>query len=373
MARAGRAAASHGGDWLRLSRQENPMGPRSAAFTKVLRVAVLASCVQMVLPHVPTALAQEPGAQPAPPAQGRGRGPVPVDPRVQMREYTFAETNEKIPYAVFVSSKLPRDQKAPLVVALHGLGGSPTSLLRGNALDLADAGGYILVGPVGYNPRGWYGVPATGRGGRGRGAGAPNAAGGPPVNATAPQAANQAAPPAAPQASAPSAQTPAPAPAAPPDGRGRFGGAFAGANDPPNLRELSEKDVLNVLELVRGEFNVDERRTYLMGHSMGGAGTFHLAVKYPGNWAATASIAPAAFGMQPSSLAAIPGMPMMIVHGDMDTAVPVAVGRSWAEAMKELKMTYQYIEVPMGDHGNVISIGMPDIFAFFAKHSKAAR
>jgi pimeloyl-ACP methyl ester carboxylesterase len=40
-----------------------------------------------------------------------------------------------------------------------------------------------------------------------------------------------------------------------------------------------------------------ERRTYLMGHSMGSAGTFHLAVKYSGNWAATASIAPAAFRM----------------------------------------------------------------------------
>jgi predicted esterase len=222
---------------------------------------------------------------------------------------------------VFVSSKVRRDVKAPLVFALHGLGGTHTSLLRGNALDLAEQGGYILVGPMGYNPRGWFGVPATGRGGRGPGAGAPNA---------------------------------------------------AGANDPPNVRELSERDTLNVLELVRNEFNVDERRTYLMGHSMGGAGTFHLAVKYGGIWAATASIAPAAFGMQPSSLSAIPNLPMMIVHGDADTVVPVAQGRSWAAAMRELKMTHQYIEVPGGDHGNVISIGMPDIFAFFARHSKSA-
>jgi predicted peptidase len=146
---------------------------------------------------------------------------------------------------------------------------------------------------------------------------------------------------------------------------------LAGANDPPNLRELSEKDTLNVLELVRKEFNVDERRTYLMGHSMGGAGTFHLAAKYPGNWAATASIAPAAFS-DPAPLSNIPTMPMMIVHGDMDTVVPVSVGRSWAEKMKELKMTHQYIEVPGGDHGNVIGIGMPDIFKFFAQHSKPA-
>jgi len=312
------------------------MGLRVTALMKRVRVAALALCVQLALTCAPVALAQEPAAQPAPPAAGRGRGPIPVDPRVQQREHSFGETNEKIPYAVFVSSKVRRDTKAPLVIALHGLGGTHNSLLRGNALDLAEAGGYILVGPMGYNPRGWYGVPATGRGRR---AGAPNAAGAPQAN-------------------------PAPGRQGPPPG------AFADANDPTNLRELSEKDVLNVLELVRKEFNVDERRTYLMGHSMGGAGTFHLAVKYPGNWAATASIAPAAFGMQPSSLSAIPNMPMMIVHGDADTAVPVDVGRSWAAAMKELNMTHQYIEVPGGDHGNVISIGMPGVFAFFAAHTK---
>lgn len=95
-------------------------------------------------------------------------------------------------------------------------------------------------------------------------------------------------------------------------------------------------------------------------------------MRYPQYWAATASIAPAAFGMQPSSLSTISNMPMMIVHGDADTAVPVEVGRSWAQSMQELKMTHRYIEVPGGDHGDVISIGMPDIFAFFSTHSKPA-
>jgi predicted peptidase len=308
------------------------MKRRVATLVEIVCVAALTSAMASVLTHAPDAFAQQPAAPQAPTAAGRGRGPVPVDPRVQIREYLFTDMNEKIPYAVFVSSKVRPERKNPLVIALHGLGGTHTSLLRGNALDLAEEGGYILVGPMGYNPRGWYGVPATGRGGRGRAA-ARGAAG----------------------------QRQGPPP-----------GAFANANDPPNLRDLSEKDVMNVLSLIRQEFNVDERRIYLMGHSMGGAGTFHLAVKYADKWAATASIAPAAFGMQPTSLAAIPDMPMMIVHGDMDTAVPVAVGRSWADAMKELKMTHRYIEVPGGDHGNVISIGMPDIFKFFGTHTRPA-
>jgi predicted esterase len=278
-----------------------------------------------------------------------------------MREYLFTETNVKIPYAVFISSKVRRDVKAPLIIALHGLGGPPQSLLRGNALELAEAGGYILVGPMGYNERGWYGVPAGRGGGRGRGAGAPTTPGAPPANLTLPQAAPAAAPAAAAQA----------APAAPP--QGRPGGAFGGGqNDPPNLRELSEKDVLNVLDIIRKEFNVDERRTYLMGHSMGGAGTFHMGVKHAANWAALAAIAPAAFGMDPKSITTVPNMPVIIVHGDMDTAVPVAVGRAWADTLKEAKMTHEYMEVAGGDHGNVITIGMPDIFAFFGTHSKPA-
>jgi hypothetical protein len=39
--------------------------------------------------------------------------------------------------------------------------------------------------------------------------------------------------------------------------------------------------------------------------------------------------------------------------------------------MKSLKMTYEYVEGPGGDHGSVIATGMPQIFAFFAKHPKS--
>jgi predicted peptidase len=260
-------------------------------------------------------------------AQGRGargqRGAAPGglaaarDPRVQQRTYLFKDTNEQIPYALFVSSKVSKDKKNPLIVALHGLGGGGDSLLRGNALDLAEAGGFILVGPMGYNPRGWFGFP--------KGAG---------VN-----------------------------------GRPQLG---AVAGDPENLRELSEKDVMNVLELMRSEFNVDPARTYLMGHSMGGAGTFHLGVKYASNWAAIAALAPAGFSMTTEFLAPIKdSIPVLVVQGDADTAVPVDNTRRSIEAMKALKMKYEYVEIPGADHGSVIGIGMPKVFAFFKSHTKS--
>jgi hypothetical protein len=44
--------------------------------------------------------------------------------------------------------------------------------------------------------------------------------------------------------------------------------------------------------------------------------------------------------------------------------------RLWIDQMKELKMDYQYVEVACGTHGSVLTTGAPDIFAFFAKHTK---
>jgi len=317
-------------------------------------VTVLAASFLLASTQVP--IAQQPTQQPAPAAAaaaGRG-GRGAIDPRVQQRTYLFTDTGEQLPYAVFVSSKVSKDKKNPLIVALHGLGGDHNTMMRANALQLAEEGGYIMVGPMGYNSGGWYGAPARynggGPGGR-RGANGAPPSGAPPSGAPQGQAAGR--------------------PAAPPPAGG------TAITDPARLHEASEKDVMNVLDMIRKEFNVDENRTYLMGHSMGGAGTMYLGVKHASLWAAIGAEAPATApaGLTPDTFSLEPAknVPMIIVQGDMDTLVPVAGARLWIEKMKELKITHQYVEVPGGDHGSVLTTGAPDIFAFFAKHSKAAR
>lgn len=249
----------------------------------------------------------------------RGGAFGPVDPRAEQRTYVLEDTGEELPYGLFVSSKVSRDEPSPLIVALHGLGGSQETFIRETyrAVELAEEGGYILVSPMGYNSSGWYGIPAGG------------------------------------------------------GGRGGGGGDDGAATDPARVRELSEKDVMNVLEMVRAEFNVDEDRIYLMGHSMGGAGALHLGVKHASIWAALAPIAPAAMGLDPDSLASIPDMPVILVVGDEDNLVGGA--RQWAARLDELEMTHEYHELAGGDHMSVIADGMPDIFEFFASHSKASR
>jgi predicted peptidase len=56
---------------------------------------------------------------------------------VEIREYGFKETGENMPYAVFVSSKITKGQKAPLVLALHGYLGNYGTFMRSGCVEEA--------------------------------------------------------------------------------------------------------------------------------------------------------------------------------------------------------------------------------------------
>jgi hypothetical protein len=148
------------------------LSARKAAVITSLAAGLLIASTQLQLAQQPS---QQPGAG-APAAAGQRGGRGAIDPRVQQRTYRFADTNEEPPYAVFVSSKVSKDKKNPLIVALHGLGGDQNTMMRANALQLAEEGGYIMVGPMGYNSGGWYGAPARFGTGNGRGGPGPHAA-----------------------------------------------------------------------------------------------------------------------------------------------------------------------------------------------------
>jgi predicted peptidase len=102
------------------------------------------------------------------------------------------------------------------------------------------------------------------------------------------------------------------------------------------------------LEAATREFHGDTQRTYLTGLSMGGYGTWHLAGKYPGRFAA---IAPICGGIlmpdisrQQSPDDKSPYIeaakkigiqtPVWVFHGGADDVVPVTESRRMVEAMK---------------------------------------
>lgn len=229
-----------------------------------------------------------------------------VTGRIWMQSYDFKDAEKEMEYALYVPDGYDPKNSYPLMVALHGLNSNPRQILSYPGFTkLAQKHGYILVAPMGYNTRGWYG------------------------------------------------------------GLGQTSRRW----NPMNLGELSEKDVMNVLKIVRGKFNVDSGRIYLMGHSMGGGGTWHIGIKYPDIWAGLAPIAPATF-RSPSDLVKIKTTPVILVQGDKDRLVPVRGARRWAAKMKELEMTHKYIEVKDGNHIKPAITELPAIFEFFAGHTK---
>ena len=131
-------------------------------FRTKIKYVLIALCLQIGLAQTQFTFTQEPAPQAKPKAKiGAKRGFIPMrmDSRAQTRTYHFKETNEDLEYCLFVSSKVSKDKKAPLIVTLHGLGAGPQIMLTKEAVDLAEEGGYILLGPMGYNVRGWYGIP----------------------------------------------------------------------------------------------------------------------------------------------------------------------------------------------------------------------
>ncbi|MBA2292543.1 MAG: alpha/beta hydrolase [Gemmatimonadales bacterium] len=253
------------------------------------------------------------GGRPAP-AIGQSSQSAVIAPsgRIETRRYDFAEAGVQMDYELFVPSSYDPARPSPLIVALHGLGSTPRVAIRYQGLTtLAEERGYIVVAPMGYSRSGWYGS-------RGHGA---------ILN--------------------------------------RTGGD--GATNPPNHGILSEQDVMNVIGIVRRDFNVDARRIFAFGHSMGGGGAYHLAMEHPRLFAALAPVAPAIYG-SPDSLALIRDIPVIVIQGDADRLVDVAVTRRWVEKMRELGMRHEYVEIAGGDHSMLIArnpANMRKVFDFF--------
>jgi predicted peptidase len=149
-------------------------------------------------------------------------------------------------------------------------------------------------------------------------------------------------------------------------GRGPAGGTAV--TDTAKMSEMSEKDLLSVLAIMQKEYNVDERRIYLVGHSLGGGGAIFLGEKYPEKWAGVVALSPGIFGFQFSDKSKYKELPLMILVGKNDTMI--ASVQQWEEKLKGLNIPHEYEEVPGFDHGGIISGGMAKTFAFLAKHTR---
>uniref|UniRef100_A0A0A6YVN5 LC-Est1C n=2 Tax=uncultured organism TaxID=155900 RepID=A0A0A6YVN5_9ZZZZ len=129
----------------------------------------------------------------------------------------------------------------------------------------------------------------------------------------------------------------------------------------------AERDVMDVIAEVRRDYKIDPDRIYMTGHSMGGYGTWSIAMNHPDVFAA---LAPVAGGGNPLGMANIAHIPQLVVHGDNDKTVPVERSRVMVEAAKKHGTEIKYIEIPGGDHVSVAARTFKDVFDWFDSHKR---
>jgi poly(3-hydroxybutyrate) depolymerase len=240
-------------------------------------------------------------------AAAAGLDPFATATRQVRRHYLLESAAEVMPYRLYVPTTYVRGTPHPVVVALHGLGGTEAQMLDGYGGELAKVAeqhGVIVASPLGYRSDGWYG----------------------------------------------------------------WQGSIS-PNDPEAVRSVqrSEEDVLQVLTQVQQHYTVDTSRVYLMGHSMGAIGTWHLGAKYPDMWAA---LGPVAGIGDPTTVERMRNLPQFVVHGDADPTVAVTFSRAMVARMRALGMNPTYVEVPGGDHNGVFAPHLAAMFEFFLKHKR---
>jgi predicted peptidase len=222
-----------------------------------------------------------------------------------------------MPYRLVVPQSYNPARKTPLIVALHGYGGDQNYFFRAlpSLPELCEKYGVLFVAPMGYSTGGWYGAPLDIPGNRPRNSGQPI-----PTNTQTPE-------------------------------------------EMKHERDLSQQDVMNVLELVSKEYNVDPDRTYLMGHSMGGMGTYVIGQKYPEKWAAIAVMS-GTLGDVEYQLDRLRHVAVLLSAGSTETAT-VEAAKGQIETMKKMGIATGFYIAPDATHGSMIAPTIPQVFAFF--------
>jgi predicted peptidase len=246
----------------------------------------------------------------------------------QQRHYYFAEAKTELPYRIYVPKGYDGKTKMPLILALHGAGGNQNYFFKATygMPDLMDRYGFIFVEPLGYSRFGGYG------------------------------AANLARVPVDPDPNI----LPNPQP------RGR---PQLTPEEAAHATELSEKDVMKVLDIVEKEYNIDVARVYLMGHSMGGNGTWYLGQKYADKWAAIAPMS-SGFGYVDYPLDRLKGIPIMVTAGSRDIAMHGPQAQAQVARYKAAGLDIRYVEIPDGSHMSNIPSAFPQVIQFLATHHR---
>jgi len=107
------------------------------------------------------------------------------------------------------------------------------------------------------------------------------------------------------------------------------------------------KAVVALLDEIEAKYNVDKDRVYVTGLSMGGFGTWALAIDQPKRFAA---IAPICGKGDPTKVAAVKDVPTWVFHGGKDRTVPLTASQVMVDALKAAGAEPKFTVYPDAGH-----------------------
>lgn len=126
-----------------------------------------------------------------------------------------------------------------------------------------------------------------------------------------------------------------------------------------------------IVDQVRAEYAVDEQRIYLTGLSMGGFGTWGLAMAYPDLFAA---IAPICGGGISEFVGLIRDVPVWAFHGAEDPAIPLQASQRMVDTLRAVGGNVRFTVYPGVGHDSwTQTYENPELYEWFLQHSRADR
>ena len=124
-----------------------------------------------------------------------------------------------------------------------------------------------------------------------------------------------------------------------------------------------------LLDEVAGQHPVDAGRVYLTGLSMGGRGTWTLAIEHPERFAA---IAPVCGWGEPFAAFRLKSMPVWIFHGARDPVVPVVKSEEMFAALRRAGNRRVRLTVyPDAEHDSWSeTYANPELYAWMLRHRR---
>lgn len=146
---------------------------------------------------------------------------------------------------------------------------------------------------------------------------------------------------------------------------------------PPGQR-WQDDVVLGLLDEILSKHKVDPERVYLTGLSMGGYGTWSLAVKHPGRFAAVAPICGGGETIDVlltsrQKAAALKSLGVWAFHGGRDPVVPLAESERMVNALRRAGCTDIKLTVyPEAGHDSwTEAYNTPELYEWFLQHTRA--